>query len=344
MFFIEYRDPIFGIIIFLLLIAIVSFSSYWWGIFKSKNETQKIKNFIQSFEHIKNKEEYAKLLKDFPISLETMTLLAINYTKSGDFDKAIAIYLNAMEQVKAKEQKIYVFTLLGKTYFLAGFLQRSKNIFLDAIKLQPRNIEALRFLVAIFEKLHEFDSALEAIEALSEMGEDVAEQKILIESKRVISSKSKSSSEDVLNSLYKNSSSLIAQRFYIEFAIREKLVLRYEDIKNFDFEKLMDLLWYQGKETFPKELLENNNFVKELYSAKNECDEAKSSSVFELDILIKLKGKKDDIDLNFEYVCSECKSSYAVHFNRCPKCMHCGISQIEPILAQRDLQNYKFLV
>lgn len=320
-------------------------SSYWWGIFKSKNEKLKIKNFIQSFEHIKNKEEYAKIFQNMPVSLETMTLLALNYTKSGDFDKSIAIYLNALEYVKTKEQKIELFVLLGKAYYLAGFLQRAKGIFLDAVKLQPRNIEALSYLVSIFEKLFEYDSALEAIDALKEMDKEIEDQKILLESKKMIFNKQNLPLDELTKKLFDFAKkNRVAQRIFIEYALKNQIPLEYKSIKDFDFGRLMDIVWYSNHASFPDELIQTNTLVEEVLSAKGVLDTKESSSIFELDVMIKLKGKKDDIDLSFEYICESCKSRFAIHFYTCPRCMHCGSATIEPTLIHNESHNYNFMV
>jgi len=38
-FYIGYRDPLFGIIALFLLVFIISFANYWWGVYKDKNLT-----------------------------------------------------------------------------------------------------------------------------------------------------------------------------------------------------------------------------------------------------------------------------------------------------------------
>ena len=125
----------FGIIILFSLIFIISFVNYWWGVFKTKEERQSITQFIKRFEVATDDDGYKKILDEFKLSTESLGLLAHSYNKSGDFEKSISIYLLALKQVKNKDEKQYILTALGKTYFKAGFLRRSEEVFLEALKL-----------------------------------------------------------------------------------------------------------------------------------------------------------------------------------------------------------------
>ncbi len=49
-FFVEYRDPLFGIIILFGAIFVIAFANYSWGIFKAKGEEHSIEKFIKKFE------------------------------------------------------------------------------------------------------------------------------------------------------------------------------------------------------------------------------------------------------------------------------------------------------
>ncbi|EKC3438668.1 hypothetical protein RA864_001797, partial [Campylobacter jejuni] len=45
-FFVEYRDPLVGLIILTILVFVVAVANYIWKIFASKDEEQKLEKFI----------------------------------------------------------------------------------------------------------------------------------------------------------------------------------------------------------------------------------------------------------------------------------------------------------
>ncbi|EFP0986121.1 hypothetical protein HPX14_001820, partial [Campylobacter jejuni] len=49
-FFVEYRDPLVGLIILTILVFIVAVANYIWKIFANKDEEQKLEKFIKKFE------------------------------------------------------------------------------------------------------------------------------------------------------------------------------------------------------------------------------------------------------------------------------------------------------
>ena len=48
--FLEFRDPLFGIIVFVALIFIIAFVSYWWGRLRSKEDHRYLERFLRSNE------------------------------------------------------------------------------------------------------------------------------------------------------------------------------------------------------------------------------------------------------------------------------------------------------
>ncbi|EOI7758074.1 hypothetical protein ACMWJO_001663, partial [Campylobacter jejuni] len=49
-FFVEYRDPLVGLIILTILVFVVAVANYIWKIFANKDEEQKLEKFIKKFE------------------------------------------------------------------------------------------------------------------------------------------------------------------------------------------------------------------------------------------------------------------------------------------------------
>jgi len=67
------------------------------------------------------------------------------------------------------------------------------------------------------------------------------------------------------------------------------------------------------------DIISNNAYLRELYTARGDIDSAISSSIFELDILINLSSKVK-ATLSFEYICDNCKQVFPFAFHRCSSC------------------------
>ena len=173
-FFVEYRDPLVGLIILTVLIFVVAVANYIWKVFASKDEEQKLEKFIKKFEM---DNIHKDLLRNEGLSFGNLSFLAEIFTKSGEFEKATQIYLIALEKSKDKQEREFIFFALAKVYFKAGFLERAKEVLLQALKLRPRNIQALKLLKIVYLKLRKYKENLELLGCLFELGENVKEEK-----------------------------------------------------------------------------------------------------------------------------------------------------------------------
>ena len=132
-FFLEHRDPLFGLIVLITVILMVAILNYVWGVFSKKDDNEKIEKFIKKFESVRTlNERHLELLRNLDINSDNLVLLASMLEKNGDFEKAIAMYLIALEKTKLNKEKIYILTNLGKMYFKAGFLKRSEETLLES--------------------------------------------------------------------------------------------------------------------------------------------------------------------------------------------------------------------
>ena len=157
-FFVEYRDPLVGLIILTILVFVVAVANYIWKIFANKDEEQKLEKFIKKFEM---DNAHKELLRNSSLSFGNLSFLAEIFTKSGEFEKATQIYLIALEKCKDKQEREFIFLSLAKVYFKAGFLERAKEVLLQALKLRPRNIQALKLLKIVYLKLRSYKENLE---------------------------------------------------------------------------------------------------------------------------------------------------------------------------------------
>ena len=338
--FLEYRDPMVGLIILFSAIFLISFVNYWWGAYKSKEEKADIEDFIKRFEIVSDEGEFKSLLRDKTIPLESLVLLAHGYGKSGDFEKAIGLYLLALDRTKKREEKEYILSELGKTYFNAGFLRRSCEVFLDSLKLHPRNEESLKYLSVSYEKLKEYDRAIEVLDSLEELGAKVTKQRdylmaLSIKYDYKLSNKEKISK---LTSMLKQAPFLQRKIFELWQITREEVDL--ELFNTFEHKKLLDMLWMADTQWFDISTCKAS-LVQEISSAKGLIEpQCSNHTYFEFEVLSNLRsvGYKK-ASLNFEYICDECKHSFPIHSHRCPNCQAIASASIVPIITKDSYED-----
>ena len=337
-FFLEFRDPLFGIIIFFVLIFIIAFFSYWWGRYKTKEDYRHLDKFLRQFRSPPSQDELKILISEGELSEKSWLILAQSYAKSGDFEKSIEIY---NEILKLKNHKNYRETLflLGRTYFKAGFLERAKQIFLEILSNNPRTPQALQYLLLVYEQMRDYDSALEVLEPLEELKRDMSCDRTYLNVLKLLNDTKLSSNEKAkkLLEIYNSSHQLTYLIFEYLFRVNPKLAWQ-----NFDSSKselLSDILWHIDTKDLDLDIITHNGHLRELYSARGDVNLATYSSVFEFDVLINL-NQKSNATLNFEYICNECKQVYPFAFNRCSGCHSIDSLGIEFSLSKNFHRDY----
>lgn len=334
-FYIGYRDPLFGIIIFFLLIFIISFVNYWWSVYKNKNEENNIQKFINKFQIDNDKNEYKIIFEDKNLTLESIILLAKSYKSIGEYEKSIGIYLYALKKYKKRGQKQQILFLLGKVYLKAGFVERAREVFVEALKISPRHEESLKYLTITYDILKKYDKALEVLDALEELGVDIKKEKIYFNALLISSQDINSNKKEKL--LYKYSTLKSTQRLYLQFILKNGFSINFEKIKEFDFKNLFDILWRMDITLFDMEFAKTEPFLSDILSARGVFYKEEESSIFELDMLKHLvKEGYKKADISFEYFCTNCKNSYPFYFSRCPNCHHIDSVTILPKLTKKS--------
>ncbi len=335
-FYIEYRDPLFSVLILFGIIFAISFANYFWGIFKSNEEKQSIERFIKRFEIKKQKDAYKEILSSFKLSNQSLDILANSYVKSGDFEIAIEIYLIALNQAKNRDEKQLVLANLGKAYFKAGFLQRSSEVFLESLRYNPRDKTSLKFLTVCYESLKTYDLALEALDSLEELGIDVSKQKAYLKALLTLSDNKLTDDKKItiLKSLKQDF--IYVDRMLVEFK-KSKQILQTKDLDIQNPKLLFDLVWYLNEP-----ILDGlqNSLYKSINAIKNDIG-VEQSNIFELEVLYNLKqnGYKK-AGLSFEYICTKCKASFPIFFYRCPSCHEICTANIQAILTKKNNETY----
>ena len=304
-FFVEYRDPLVGLIFLTILIFIVALTNYIWRLYASKDEEQKLEKFIKKFEI---NSSHKNLLRDSSLSLANLSFLADIFTKSGEFEKATQIYLIALEKNKDKNKQEFIFLSLAKVYFKAGFLEKSKEVLQEALKLRPRNIEALKLLKIVLLKLRSYDEILNLLECLFELNVDVKKEFEFIKALKIFS----------LNLNDDEKKQKILELKISENSLLGRLVFeKYKLFLGQNFLSIYDLLYTQN-EVFG---LENEEFVEFFYSL-GKLKEFKSP-VFKNSNFKMLRILRDNsfkARLYFSYSCTECKNVLPLFFYHCPVC------------------------
>ncbi|MCW1360875.1 hypothetical protein [Campylobacter sp. US33a] len=304
-FFVEYRDPVVGLIFLTILILIVALLHYFWQIFANKDESIKLDQFIKKFE-LDN--THKDLLKNLNLSHDNLLFLASVFTKSGEFEKATQIYLIALEKTKDKSLQENVFYLLAQSYFKAGFLERSSEILLNILKKRPRNEKALKMLKVIYLRLKKYNEVLEILECLFELGFDIKDEKAFIKALIIQNESNKSLEEKSTQSLALDDDNALLRRFIFQ---------NYKIKTHTLFEEVIDLLYNEKKAIFTQDPK-----YKEFFYALNllEKEENFNFTNPKFKMLKILNDNAFKTKLDFSYMCLNCKNTMPLFFYHCPIC------------------------
>lgn len=317
-FFLEFRDPLFSIIIFFVIIFIITFMSYWWGRYKRREDFKDLDKFIKQFRTPPSSDEIKGLVSSGGLSKKSWLLLARSYSKDGEYEKSIEIYNEILKFSDAQQQKEIMF-LLGRTYFKAGFLERSKQVFLEILRKNPRTPLALENLLLVYEYMKDYKSALEVLEPLDELDKDIKCDNVYLKALALLNDSKTSvdeKSQELIN-IYRETKQLTYMVFEYLFRVNSKLA--WENFDSSASDKMVDLLWHVQTENLDLDIIRQNSYLRELYSARGDVKLADKSSVFEFDVLINL-DKKANATLSFEYICGNCKQVSPFSFYRCSSC------------------------
>lgn len=336
-FFVEYRDPMFGLLVLVALVLVVAVLHYAWRTLSSKSQKKGLEGFIKKFDIA---DEHKDLLRASSLSLENLHFLAGIFTKSGEFEKAIQIYLIALEKIKDKGEQEAIFYDLAEVYFRAGFLQRSVEVLLNALNLRPRNEKALKLLKIVYLRLKRYDEVLQSLDALFELGCEVSkerefinvialkngaqsgvlgEKNLSVDDKRSQNLALKSENSVNLNS--KDLNSTQSPKSYENNELVKRFLLENGAEIHAEFELVIDLL-YKGKRAI---FLDDNAYF-ELFCAMKLAPKRQNYAFTnpKLKMLEILNDNDFKARLSFSYICTHCKNQMPLFFYHCPICYEFG--------------------
>jgi len=342
----EYNDPLFSILLIVIISLIIAVSTYGWGVYKEQKEQGNLLKFLDKFDSA----ECALDTSDMPFEshlLKPLSLLAKAFENSGEYHKSISIYLYLIKHVSQDQGKLELMERLGNTYLHAGFLERARSIYVEILRKKPRNIGVLYELGVVYEMMHQYNKAKEVIEPLELLGEDTYNLNKFLELLQITSSKNILIEKKLskLKQLLKEEAALYRQVISILFQLDTNVAWDTIDMERID--DILDILWFLPNSQVDLDIITSNNALHTLYYAKGYLQKApkQKSGNFCLDMLATARESGfEEGELLFSYLCKKCKQSFPVSFKRCPNCMAINSVKVEEEIAKSSPKtNYSLL-
>ena len=336
-----YDDPLFSILVIIILILIVAISSYVMGNIKEEKRDKTLKHFIKGFNTKDNNLEIEEMPFEQTL-IKPLSLLAKAFTVQGEYQKSIKLNLYLIENIHAFLDKEKILEQLGMTYLRAGFLKRAESIFLEILHKHPRNIETLYNLGIVYELLHEYDKALNTIIPLKILNEKTKGLEAHIRLNKLLVNKELRIDEKVkaLVSLLDNE--YYAYRRIMKALFSLDLSVAWSNIQEDKIHSILDILWFLPSSNLNLDIISNSETLTAIYLAKGfiKADElTPKSQIFTINTIISAqKGGNENVDLLFNYGCGKCKQHFPIGFTRCPKCYAIDAIQIKETLAEKKSQ------
>ncbi|RAX55209.1 hypothetical protein CCY99_00485 [Helicobacter sp. 16-1353] len=339
-----YKDPLFSIIIIIAIIVLVAIADYTRNKYKQKVKRQSLGDFAKNFEYYGIDDNISGLMEISKYPTSTLTFIADIYVTNGNFSEAIKIYLTILDKTQNLKDKMEVLELLGLAYYKAGFMQRAKNIFIEILKNNPRNVKVLSLLMQTYEILGEYKNAFSVISCLEELDENIDEVKKYMQILILINDSIMPLKEREREILRINKDSKITNKIVLNY-LKTYNIQGFWDLisKSDNIYNYIDILWNLKNPNLDK--IKNNKQISDVYRAKGIiCDDIKCD-IFELEtlrVLHKYSSKKGN--LGFKYRCSSCQGIYPFETTRCPTCGELGsINLVLEIMEAKFEKNYSLL-
>jgi len=271
-----------------------------------------------------------------PHMLKPLTLLAKAFENTGEYHKAITLYLYLIKNISNDPGEIELMERLGNTYLHAGFLERSKSIYIEILRKRPRNIPVLYGLGIVYEIMQKYDKAREVIGPLNTLGEDTKSLENFLDFSELLASKHLSIQEKVtrFKKIFTEDPSLY--RPIVIALLKLDTKSAWEIIDPERIKELLDVLWLLPNSQLDLDIITSNKKLQTLYYAKGYLQEPViQSDLFSVDMLATAKENGfEEGDLIFSYLCQKCKQSFPVSFKRCPNCMAINSVKVEEKIAK----------
>lgn len=340
-----YRDPLFGITVLIGIIALVILGDYYRNLYKKKQRQKSLNALVKSYEHHGIFDGIAEFLKVSKEPIPTLIFLAKSYAKGGDNQQAIKIYLTLIEQFNESREKIEILEELGSLYVRAGFLQKGKDIYLEILKNNPRNLKILSSLVELYGMLGDYQSAFDALECIEEnMGElnekqqdrlFLAREYFRMQMCFVI--RDEEERNHALIEILQKEARL--RKVILGFFKINAPKLFWEYFPHHDWENLIDLLWDIPASKIPLSIIKDSPAI-EVFQAKGYYPRNSQIKNFALETIRLFQNHSEQkATLGFLYVCPHCQSQFPFDDFRCSVCGELG--ELKLITKPQRLQYEK---
>jgi len=328
-----YNDPLFSILLIIVLGLTIALSTYAWGLYKHQKEQGNLLKFLDKFDSTECALDTHEMPYE-PHMLKPLSLLAKAFENAGEYHKSISIYLYLIKNNSEDLARTELLERLGNTYLHAGFLERAKSIYTDILRKHPRNTDVLYELGVVYEMMHQYDLAKEVIEPLELLEEDTYALNKFLDFSLITNRKNTNTKETIsaLLKILEEEPKLYRQVIVELLKLDTKIAWEYIDPKR--IREIIDILWFLPNSQLDLDIISANNQLKTLYYVKGYLDEPSNeiwkSGIFALDMLASAKQKGfDEGDLHFSYLCKKCKQSFPISFKRCPNCMAIHSVEVE---------------
>ena len=122
-----YSDPLFSILLIIIVSLIIALATYSWGLYKQQKEQGSLLKFLDKFDS----SECTLDTTDMPFEshmFKPLVLLSKAFENSGEYHKSIGLYLYLIKNTSDNLEKFELMERLGNTYLHAGFLERARSI------------------------------------------------------------------------------------------------------------------------------------------------------------------------------------------------------------------------
>lgn len=330
----SYNDPLFSIILIILMVLIISIVTYGWSMYQEQKEQKGLLKFLENFDSL----ECSIDINSMPFeehTLKPLTLLAKAFENSGEYHKAIKIYIYLIKH-STGSIKFELMEALGNTYLYAGFLERAKKIYLEILRKKPRSILVLYSLGLVYEQMQEYIKAKETLIPLNELGEEVFK----LEKLMLFLELQKEQNIKKLKELLK--SEPLLYRYIIIFLFEKEYKEAWSILDIDNIEEILDILWFLPSSKVDFNIVSSSKKLTQLYYAKGYLENSNENcDIFTIDMLAILKKANfNKADLEFSYLCKKCKSSFPISFRRCPKCRAIYTIGVEEKIIQKREVDY----
>ena len=324
---------LFGLLILLMIMA-----TYHWGRYIQKREKSQLMQFLERFDSASCVLEETEIPFDESMS-KPLLLLAKAFESSGEYHKSISIYLYLIKQEPSNQ----LLEQLGKIYLKAGFLERAEQIFLQILSRDPRDISVLYQLGSVYEMLQQYDKAIETLEPLEVLGEEIGMLRAFWRFEALQKETDLSTEEKISALLQMQRETPELYRLIIHTLFRLDYTIGWQHLQKEQIKKTLDLLWYLPASQLDLDIIRSDKRLTKIYFARGDIPHIEAeilrepSGMVSIDILAAARyASQQEGDLSFSYLCDRCKQSFPIAFKRCPNCLAINSAQLEEQIAKDE--------